>query len=70
MRNLDADRYADSWWYVGDSGGLIFIAGTQDYYLRAFDSSTGEEVWKARLPVDSQGGPISYNHRKLANNTS
>lgn len=36
-------------------GGLVFIAGTQDYYLRAFDSSTGEEVWKARLPVGSQG---------------
>ena len=41
-------------------GGLVFIAGTQDYYLRAFDSSAGEEVWKARLPVGSQGGPISY----------
>ncbi|PWC18002.1 membrane-bound PQQ-dependent dehydrogenase, glucose/quinate/shikimate family [Brenneria roseae subsp. roseae] len=41
-------------------GGLVFIAGTQDYYLRAFDSSTGKEVWKARLPVGSQGGPISY----------
>lgn len=41
-------------------GGLVFIAGTQDYYLRAFDASTGKEVWKARLPVGSQGGPVSY----------
>ena len=41
-------------------GGLVFIAGTQDYYLRAFDSATGKEVWKARLPVGSQGGPMSY----------
>lgn len=41
-------------------GGLVFIAGTQDYYLRAFDSATGKEVWKGRLPVGSQGGPISY----------
>ena len=45
---------------LATQGGLVFIAGTQDYYLRAFDSSTGEEVWKARLPVGSQGGPISY----------
>jgi len=41
-------------------GGLVFIAGTQDFYLRAFDSGTGEEVWKARLPVGSQGGPMTY----------
>ena len=45
---------------LATQGGLVFIAGTQDYYLRAFDASTGEEVWKARLPVGSQGGPISY----------
>ena len=41
-------------------GGLVFIAATQDYYLRAFDSGTGKEVWKARLPVGSQSTPISY----------
>lgn len=45
---------------LATQGGLVFIAGTQDYYLRAFDSSTGKEMWKARLPVGSQGGPMSY----------
>jgi quinate dehydrogenase (quinone) len=45
---------------LATQGGLVFIAGTQDYYLRAFDSSTGEEIWKARLPVGSQGGPVTY----------
>ncbi|MBS0846773.1 membrane-bound PQQ-dependent dehydrogenase, glucose/quinate/shikimate family [Citrobacter sp. JGM124] len=45
---------------LATQGGLVFIAGTQDYYLRAYDSATGKEVWKARLPVGSQGGPISY----------
>ncbi|MGX5217443.1 glucose/quinate/shikimate family membrane-bound PQQ-dependent dehydrogenase [Pseudomonas segetis] len=49
---------------LSTQGGLVFIAGTQDYYLRAFDSSTGKEVWKARLPVGSQGGPISYKSPK------
>ncbi|MFT4248781.1 MAG: glucose/quinate/shikimate family membrane-bound PQQ-dependent dehydrogenase [Pseudomonas sp.] len=45
---------------LATQGGLVFIAGTQDYYLRAFDSATGKEVWKARLPVGSQGGPMTY----------
>lgn len=45
---------------LATQGGLVFIAGTQDYYLRAFDSATGKEAWKARLPVGSQGGPMSY----------
>lgn len=45
---------------LATQGGLVFIAGTQDFYLRAFNSATGKEVWKARLPVGSQGGPMSY----------
>lgn len=45
---------------LATQGGLVFIAGTQDYYLRAFDSATGKEIWKGRLPVGSQGGPMSY----------
>ena len=49
---------------LATQGGLVFIAGTQDYYLRAFDTSTGKEVWKARLPVGSQGGPMSYKSPK------
>jgi len=49
---------------LATQGGLVFIAGTQDYYLRAFDAATGKEVWKARLPVGSQGGPMSYKSPK------
>lgn len=45
---------------LSTQGGLVFIAGTQDFYLRAFDSGNGKEVWKARLPVGSQGGPMTY----------
>ncbi len=45
---------------LATQGGLVFIAGTQDYYLRAFNAANGAEVWKARLPVGSQGGPMSY----------
>jgi quinate dehydrogenase (quinone) len=49
---------------LSTQGGLVFIAGTQDYFLRAFDSSNGHEIWKARLPVGSQGGPMTYQSPK------
>lgn len=42
------------------AGGLVFYAGTQDYYLRAFDSASGHELWKARLPVGAQSTPMGY----------
>lgn len=42
------------------AGGLTFYSATQDYYLRAFDTQTGEEVWKARLPSGSQSTPMTY----------
>lgn len=45
---------------LATQAGLLFFAGTQDFYLRAFDSGTGDEVWKARLPVGSQSGPMTY----------
>ncbi len=32
------------------AGGLVFIAGTFDQYLRAFDEETGQELWSAPLP--------------------
>lgn len=42
------------------ASGLVFYAGTQDFYLRAMDIETGEEVWKGRLPVGAQATPMSY----------
>jgi quinate dehydrogenase (quinone) len=45
---------------MATQGGLLFFASTMDYYLRAYDSSTGKELWKGRLPVGSQSTPISY----------
>jgi hypothetical protein len=32
------------------AGGLVFIAGTFDPFIRAFDVETGMELWKAQLP--------------------
>lgn len=40
--------------------GLTFYAGTQDFYLRALDTATGEELWRGRLPVGAQAAPMTY----------
>jgi quinate dehydrogenase (quinone) len=42
------------------AGGLLFFAGTQDFYLRAYDTQTGAELWKYRLPVGSSATPMTY----------
>jgi quinoprotein glucose dehydrogenase len=31
-----------------------------DDYLRAFDLSTGEELWRGRLPAGGQATPMMY----------
>lgn len=41
-------------------GGLTFFHGSLDYYVRAFDNSTGRELWRGRLPVGGQGAPMIY----------
>ena len=42
------------------ASGITFYAGTQDFHLRALDTTTGRELWKARLPVGAQATPMSY----------
>jgi len=45
---------------LATASGLVFIAAAMDDYLRAFDVSSGEELWKARLPAGGQATPMSY----------
>ena len=42
------------------SGGLVFVAGTLDKLIRAFDSETGEELWSHKLPYIGSAPPTSY----------
>jgi len=44
--------------------GLVFIAAAFDYYLRAYDAETGEELWKGRLPTGGIATPMSYRTRE------
>ena len=41
-------------------GGLTFVSGTIDNFLRAFDTETGAELWRGRLPAGGQAGPMTY----------
>jgi quinoprotein glucose dehydrogenase len=42
------------------ASGVTFIAAAMDDYLRAFDSQTGRELWKGRLPAGGQATPMTY----------
>ncbi|WP_404476646.1 membrane-bound PQQ-dependent dehydrogenase, glucose/quinate/shikimate family [Novosphingobium sp. BL-52-GroH] len=45
---------------VTTRGGVIFIAATQDKYLRAIDVRTGKVLWRGRLPQAGQATPMTY----------
>lgn len=40
--------------------GLVFIAGTFDPHIRAFDVQTGKELWKGQLPASGNATPMTY----------
>lgn len=42
------------------ASGLVFVAGTLDDAIRAFDLETGEELWQAPLPAGGQATPMTY----------
>lgn len=42
------------------AGGLVFISGTRDHKLRAYDKATGKLLWKITLPSVGSGTPCTY----------
>ena len=61
-----AHEGAVPWGSIGFGGpittasGLVFIAGTFDPYIRAFDIQTGKELWKGQLPASGNATPMTY----------
>ena len=45
---------------ISTAGNLMFIAGTQDNYIRAYNVTNGDKVWEARLPAGGQATPMTY----------
>ncbi|MBM3738622.1 MAG: pyrroloquinoline quinone-dependent dehydrogenase [Acidobacteria bacterium] len=48
---------------VATAGGLVFLAGTADLKLRAFDSSSGAVLWEHALPAGGYATPCTYEAR-------
>lgn len=45
---------------ITTESGLIFIAGTTDSKIRAFDVESGKELWSAELPAAGNATPMTY----------
>lgn len=41
-------------------GGVAFLSGTLDNYVRAYDVRDGRQLWEQRLPAGGQATPMSY----------
>jgi quinoprotein glucose dehydrogenase len=44
--------------------GVVFIGAAVDDYLRAFDTRSGRELWKARLPTSARATPLIFTTRE------
>ncbi|NQX89443.1 MAG: pyrroloquinoline quinone-dependent dehydrogenase, partial [Halioglobus sp.] len=60
------------WWFKGLPGfgapmltatGLVFSGVSNEHVLRAFDSQTGEELWRGDLPTAANALPMTYQLR-------
>ncbi|MCA0343781.1 glucose/quinate/shikimate family membrane-bound PQQ-dependent dehydrogenase [Shinella sp. 838] len=41
-------------------GGVAFLGAAVDDYLRAYDLTSGRQLWEARLPAGGQATPMTY----------
>ena len=42
------------------AGGVAFLSGSMDNYVRAYDVNDGRQLWEGRLPAGGQATPMSY----------
>ncbi|MBZ9675901.1 glucose/quinate/shikimate family membrane-bound PQQ-dependent dehydrogenase [Mesorhizobium sp. ES1-1] len=42
------------------AGGVVFLGAAVDDYLRAYDLTSGKQLWQARLPAGGQSTPMTY----------
>lgn len=48
---------------ITTASGLTFIGAAVDGYFRAFDTKTGAELWKTKLPASARSTPMTYTHK-------
>jgi quinoprotein glucose dehydrogenase len=42
------------------AGGVAFLSGSLDDYVRAYDVTSGQQLWQSRLPAGGQATPMTY----------
>jgi quinoprotein glucose dehydrogenase len=42
------------------AGGLVFMAGTTDPAIHAYDVATGKQLWKGDLPTSARSTPMTF----------
>lgn len=42
------------------AGGVAFLSGTVDNYVRGYEVTTGKQLWQERLPAGGQATPMTY----------
>jgi len=45
---------------VMTAGGVAFLSGTLDQFVRGYDVGNGKELWRSRLPAGGQATPMTY----------
>lgn len=45
-------------------GGVAFLSGSLDYFVRAYDVTSGKKLWESRLPAGGQATPMTYRSEK------
>ena len=45
---------------VMTAGGVAFLSGTLDNFVRGYDVTSGRQLWERRLPAGGQATPMTY----------
>jgi quinoprotein glucose dehydrogenase len=45
---------------LSTAGGVVFIGGAADEHFRAFDASSGKEIWTQKLPASAYATPMIF----------
>lgn len=45
------------------AGGLVFVGATNDRRFRAFDASSGQQLWETQLRANANANPMTYRGR-------
>ncbi len=45
---------------ITTAGGVAFLSGSLDNYVRAYNVTSGSQLWEARLPAGGQATPMTY----------